>query len=130
MIKNFKNFVRVCRDRGLFVKKFFLILLSFIFFPFSAVAENNVEERLVVPDPLQMEGLEGLFEDIVFAILIILLAVLPLIFLYGAFKIMTSEGDPEKVGKAKKIMKYAALGLIIVLLARAVVPMIRHMLGE
>ncbi len=86
-------------------------------------------ETTVIPDPLQMQGLGKLFERIVSAIYIILITILPLILIYGGIMLMTSGGAPEKVAQAKKIMLYAAIGLIIVLFARAIVPMIRHILG-
>ena len=86
-------------------------------------------EATVIPDPLQMPRLEELFERIVWAIYIFLITILPLMLIYGGIMLMTSGGAPEKVAQAKKIMLYAAIGLIIVLFARAIVPMIRHILG-
>ncbi|MCC7432273.1 hypothetical protein IT412_01985 [Candidatus Peregrinibacteria bacterium] len=48
-----------------------------------------------------------------------LLAVLMII--YGGVLIVTSAGDSEKAGKGKKILLYAAIGILIILLSFAIV---------
>lgn len=48
-----------------------------------------------------------------------LLAVLMII--YGGVLVVTSAGDPEKAGKGKKILLYAAIGILIILLSFAIV---------
>jgi hypothetical protein len=48
-----------------------------------------------------------------------LLAVLMVIF--GGVLILTSAGDAEKAGKGKKILLYAAIGIVIILLSFAIV---------
>ncbi|MFA5030823.1 MAG: pilin [Patescibacteria group bacterium] len=42
-------------------------------------------------------------------------------FMFGGFTILTSGGNVERVGKGKKIIVYAAIGLIIVLLSWSIV---------
>ncbi len=48
-----------------------------------------------------------------------LIAVLMVI--YGGVLIVTSSGDPGKADKGKKILTYAAMGIIIILLSFAIV---------
>jgi len=48
-----------------------------------------------------------------------LLAVLLVI--YGGVIVLTSAGDPEKAGKGKKILLYAVIGVVIILLSFAFV---------
>ncbi len=45
--------------------------------------------------------------------------------LIGAFQFMTSAGDPEKVSRARKTIMYAAIGLVVALLAGGIVSIIR-----
>jgi hypothetical protein len=85
--------------------------------------------RPIVPDPFRMRGLEELFENILFAIFIVLITVLPLLFIYGVFILTVSRGDPKQVEKAKKIMIYAAIGFVVVLFARALGDIIRYIIG-
>ena len=48
-----------------------------------------------------------------------LLAVLMII--YGGILVLTSAGNPEAAGKGKKILLYAAVGILIILLSFAIV---------
>lgn len=48
-----------------------------------------------------------------------LLAVLMVI--YGGILVLTSAGNPEAAGKGKKILLYAAIGIVIILLSFAIV---------
>jgi hypothetical protein len=45
--------------------------------------------------------------------------------LVGAFQLMTSAGDPEKVSQGKKTVMYAAIGLVIALIAGGIVSIIK-----
>jgi hypothetical protein len=49
--------------------------------------------------------------------------------LVGAFKLITSAGDPEKVSEGKKTILYAAVGFAIALLAGGIVSIIKSVLG-
>lgn len=56
---------------------------------------------------------------------IVLLAII----LYGGFLWMTSGGNEEQIGKAKKILVNAVIGLIIILCAYGIVLFVMRMLG-
>lgn len=42
-------------------------------------------------------------------------------FIFGAFRMITSEGSPDKVAEARKTMIYAAIGLVVTILASSTV---------
>ncbi len=50
--------------------------------------------------------------------------------IYGAYLYVTSMGDPGKVKKAKQTLTYSIIGLIIVLLAFAIVTFVLDELGS
>ena len=52
-----------------------------------------------------------------------------LMILISGFLFMTSAGNPEKLGKAKKALGYAVMGLILAGLAEAIVLVIQSVLG-
>jgi hypothetical protein len=62
--------------------------------------------------------------QIVFAV-IAALAVLMIVI--AGFRLVTSQGDPQEVGKAKSTIIYALIGLLVALLAEAIVAFV---LGE
>jgi len=51
------------------------------------------------------------------------------IIIYGGYLYMTSGGNEEQIGKAKKILKNAVIGLAIILSAWAIVLFVMRMLG-
>lgn len=71
---------------------------------------------------------------IIQAVIQVLLSFLGVIFLilviYGGFLWMTASGNEEQIGKAKKILKSAIVGLIIVMAAYAISWFVIGELGE
>ncbi len=51
-----------------------------------------------------------------------------ILIIYGGFLWMTSGGDPQKIDKAKTVLKNAVIGLIIIILAFAIVSFILNLL--
>lgn len=52
-----------------------------------------------------------------------------IIILWGAFVMMTSAGDSTKSGDAKKILTWAIVGLVIILLSNGLVGVLGSVLG-
>ena len=49
--------------------------------------------------------------------------------LVGAFQLITSSGDPEKVSQGRKTILYAALGFALALVAGGIVNIIKSLIG-
>ena len=49
--------------------------------------------------------------------------------LVGAFQLITSAGNPEKVSQGRKTILYAAIGLAIALVAGGIVSLIKSLIG-
>lgn len=49
--------------------------------------------------------------------------------LWGGFQIMTAGGDPEKFRKGRQTILYAAIGLVVILLAQSVKDLIFGIFG-
>ena len=58
-----------------------------------------------------------------------LMALVGVMIILGAFTIVTAAGSPEKLNKGKSYILYAAIGMIVALLAKAVPALIRSLLG-
>ena len=105
------------------MKKIFLILiLVTLLLP---VLTSAVE----FPNPLQYETFDELVTAIISFIFKIAVVVTPLMVMIGAFFLLTAAGDPKKVGTGKTIISYALIGLVIILLARALIYMIERVIG-
>ena len=64
---------------------------------------------------------DGMFERIVNAFLFIIGAVAVIMLVYGGFRYVTSGGDASAVTAAKNTILYAVIGIIVAILAYAIV---------
>ncbi len=64
---------------------------------------------------------ESLFVKVTDTLLFIIGALSVVMIIVGGFKYITSSGDPSKVGSAKNTILYAVIGLVLSLLAYAIV---------
>lgn len=58
-----------------------------------------------------------------------LLAMVVIFILYGAFKLLKSGGDSKKIGEGRLMIVYAAVGMIVALLAKAIPSLVRTLLS-
>ena len=83
--------------------------------PVSALSECNVEKT---------EGEKSLMSNVnmlinVFTSVMGFLAVAMII--YGGFMLLTAQGDPARIKRGKDVVLYSVIGLILVMLAYAIV---------
>ncbi len=102
------------------MKKFAILITIFLLFTLVVFAEGAVIEN-----PITYNTFGELFNSIIDWIIDIALVLAPLFFVYGGFLYITSAGDPSKSSQGKKLMIYAAIGLLVVLLARSLVDTIK-----
>jgi len=62
-------------------------------------------------------------------IFFILIAVVAIMVLYGAFQIVTAGGDPGKVSTGRNFIVYAMVGFALALLAKAIPSIAKSILG-
>lgn len=110
----------------------FLATLIAVFCLSNFALAQDISLGLEYGSPLQLGTRD--VRDIVMAIVNVLLGFLGvvavLIILYGGYLYMTSQGETDKIDKAKKILINGAIGLVIILLAYAIVIFIIGQLGE
>ena len=80
-------------------------------------------------NPLEYETFEELIDKIINFIFYIAVVAVPLMIIFGAFYLLTSGGDPKKIGTGKNIIIYTLIGLAIILLARGLIVMIESVIG-
>jgi len=84
---------------------------------------------IVFCNPLQACDFQELIDKIMNFIFVLAVAAVPLIIIVGAFQLLTSGGDPKKIGAGKNMITYALIGLAIILLARGIIAMIQQAIG-
>jgi len=72
-------------------------------------------------NPIKYGTFTALFDAIIDWIINIALVLAPLIIVYGGLLHITAAGDPAKSTQGKKVILYAAIGLIVALLAKSLI---------
>jgi len=62
-------------------------------------------------------------------VFVILMAVSSLMIIWGAVLFTTSQGDPDKVTSARRLILFAAVGIAVALFSRAVPPAVKMIIG-
>lgn len=100
-----------------------LLTLVVLAVPAATFAQFTIDSNL--PSTLGVSNTTKDVQDMIISVVNWVLALLGLIavimILYGGFVWLTAGGNEEKVASAKKIISAAIIGLIIVLLAYAIV---------
>jgi hypothetical protein len=81
------------------------------------------------PENSSGKTFDQIVNDITNFIFVIALAVATIMIIIAAFHFLTSGGDQNKIKTAKNIFLYAIIGLLITLLAKAIVYMVKQVLG-
>lgn len=114
--QNLKNI----RRSALFFVLF--LFLCFVFIPNSVLAQINVfSEAAGISSARTLPEIIGRIVQVALAFLGILAIIL---IMFAGFKYMTSDGDPTKVEKAKKMIIQAVIGLVIIFASFAIVTFI------
>lgn len=105
------------------MKKFATLLaLALVLTPFVAAAQTSFSiENVGGSVGLGTSDLKETVVNVIQWVLGILALVAVLMIIIGGFQWMTAAGNDERIDKAKKIISAAVIGLIIVLLAWAIV---------
>lgn len=105
---------------------FAIAILIFFFISFSASALSIKDAMSNITKTGNVSGYNQnvTFTDIVALIINTLLGIVGIIFfimiIYGGLTWMTAAGNPEKVGKAKKLITNAIIGLAIITAAYSI----------
>jgi len=106
-----------------FIKNLILIINGVLMAFFWALAVE-------IPNPLGTESWEVLLDRIASYLIALAIPVASLAIAYGAWQMMASEGNVEKIEEAKRTIRWAIIGLIIVILAKGLALAIKNMLIE
>ncbi|MFH1671699.1 MAG: pilin [Candidatus Portnoybacteria bacterium] len=80
-------------------------------------------------NPLKYENFQDLISAINKFIFTIAIILSPILFIIAGIMLVTSAGDPAKVKKAQTMMIYTAVGLAIIVLAQALIAVLKNALG-
>lgn len=105
-----------------------LLTIPFLVFANGCPTTTCPAGGVCFPNPLCYETVEELIEAIITILLYVAVVICPLLMVIGAFHILVSAGDPNKVKTGKNMMLWAAIGLLIILFAKGAVALLRYIL--
>lgn len=97
-----------------------LVLISFVTLPSIGLAAPR---RAPVVPIMQM------FENIADWLFSILLIIAVIFLIVAAFYFVTAQGDPERLSKARNMVLYALIGVLIAFAARGLVLLVETIVG-
>ncbi|MDD5144666.1 MAG: hypothetical protein PHW72_00885 [Candidatus Pacebacteria bacterium] len=90
------------------------------------VAKNSAEG---IQNPLKWDNFDQLVDAILRFLLIAGFVIAPILFGVAGVMIVTSSGNEKQVTQARNIIIYTAIGLTVILLAKALVSVIEKAIG-
>lgn len=104
----------------------FLLILFFFSIPLFVLATDPVN----IENPLGVDtDFETIIERIIDFIFRIAVVLAPLMIVIGGVMFVTSGGNLQKTGQAKKLMIWTAAGFLIIIMAKGFVSLIKEILG-
>lgn len=96
----------------------------------SDTATTNVGQNLsiTIPNPLSCDDVVCIWKKLYNLVWTLSFPIVTLMILYGAFQIMSAGGQPEKFKAGVSTIKYAVIGLVVVLIASAIPYLIENIL--
>ncbi len=82
-----------------------------------------------IPPPTHHETLAELINDIITFIRNVALVIAPIIFIFAGLKYYLAGGSPEKAKEATNLIKWALIGLAIILVAEGITAVIADIMG-
>ncbi|PJE76385.1 hypothetical protein COV05_04825 [Candidatus Uhrbacteria bacterium CG10_big_fil_rev_8_21_14_0_10_48_16] len=98
------------------MKKYYFLLLSSLL-----VLVPNVLLGATLDNPLGTTNIREVIARIIQSILGVTGSLALLMFIYGGFLFLISAGEAERVKKGKEVMKWAILGLVVIIGAYMIV---------
>jgi heme/copper-type cytochrome/quinol oxidase subunit 2 len=107
------------------LSKSLILLTSFLFF-FSFFACCYAVD---IPSPISSQTFTELLNKIIDFIFYVSLPVAAIMITVAGFYFVTAAGEPEKIQKAKIMILWTLIGLLVVFLAKGLVAALRGALG-
>lgn len=98
-----------------------LITAGATLLPFAASAQVTIDTNIATTTGLGSADLKSTVINIVNYVLGLLGLIAVIMIIIGGFQWLTAAGNEERVEKAKKVISAAVVGLIVILLAWAIV---------
>lgn len=102
-----------------------ITILLLLFVPPVAIAQSPV----IIEPALQDQNIEQVIARIVDIIFQFGLLLAPLLMIWGVFLAVTASGNADQVSRAKNVIIWTLVGLVILLLSKGIIDLVEGILG-
>lgn len=102
------------------------ILISFTLY--GGVQADEVDYSIMLENPSGVQTIPDLLNKVIEFLNLLLGPLLVIMILWGAFKMLSSQGNETAFAEGKKIIEYAVIGAIVILTANGIVLIIKEIL--
>ncbi len=85
--------------------------------------------QVTIPNPIGYNSIGELIHGVVNFIRNVALMIAPIIFIIAGLMYYFAGGNPEQAKKATNLIKYAIIGLVIILIANGITAVIKDIMG-
>ena len=96
--------------------------LFLLFFPL-------IIQAVELTNPIQAESIQELVDSVVTWVITFGMAIAPLMIIIAAYYFITAMGDPAKIKKAKDIILWTIVGIVVILLSKGIILVIKDILA-
>ncbi|MBU4348383.1 hypothetical protein KJ671_02725 [Patescibacteria group bacterium] len=82
-----------------------------------------------IPNPLKVTSISALIDRIVDYVIGIASIILPLVIIFGAYQMIFSGGNIEKVILGRKTITYAIIGFALILISKGIAMIVADIMG-
>ena len=93
-----------------------------------AYAQDPHDQVNYLTNPSGLTSIQDLLDSIITFLNTILGPILVIVILFGAFKMLTSQGNENKYMEGRKTVQYAVIGAIIIIIADGIILIIKEIL--
>lgn len=101
-----------------------LLILSVILLPTLVFAET-----ITIKNPLKVDTLAQLINKVIDFVFIMAWMITPIMIIVAGFFFITAQGEPEKILKAKKIVLWSLIGLLVITSAKGLTALFADIIG-
>jgi hypothetical protein len=107
--------------------KIFLAALAFMIFvlPFIIFAQD-----VSIENPVTVSTVEDFLRGVSWFLWALVVAIVPIMMIWAGILFVTSEGNPERVKKAKNLVTYIIVGIVVALVASGITTLLANILSE
>lgn len=113
------------------MNKFFIFVIFYLLQIDITYAQSNAATFNII-NPVRISGEGGvasIVNSIINALVIVGIPIASLAYLWAGFLFLTSGGQEKSIATAKKSIIWTTVGLIFLLIARSIVPLIQNILA-